>query len=90
MHLKSYSGVGIFFFFFFFETRFLYVALTGCPRTHYVDQDDLKHPEICLPIPPECYIYRRLPPHLARAGPWLPFSQLWMLNVRERPRGPGY
>lgn len=43
---------------FFYETRFLFVALTG---SHSVDQADLKITEVCLHLPPECAGVKGMP-----------------------------
>lgn len=46
------------------EDKFLFYS-PGCPRTGYVTrQNGLKHTEICLPLPPECWDQRCAPPHL--------------------------
>ena len=42
----------------------------GCPRTHYIDQVGPECTEICLPLPPNCWGQRCVPPCLA----WVGFS----------------
>ena len=52
--------MGFFFGFFgflkFFETRFLYVTALAVLELAFVDQAGFELTEICLPLPPECWV----------------------------------
>jgi len=53
----------------FFETRCHYVALDVLALSLYVDQAGFELLEICLPLPPELWDERCVPPHTT-AGTW--------------------
>jgi hypothetical protein len=61
-----FLGVVVFclFWFLVFQDR-VSLYSPGCPGTHFVDQSGLNS-EICLPLPPECWDQRRVPPCLAQ------------------------
>ena len=40
----------------------------GCPGTHSVDQAGLELTEIHLPLPPECWDLRHVPPPFCSPG----------------------
>ncbi|XP_052600304.1 bcl-2 homologous antagonist/killer isoform X3 [Peromyscus californicus insignis] len=48
----------------------------GCPGTRSVAQAGLKLTEICLPLPPECWDYRRDPPP--------PILCVWVVSLHLR------
>lgn len=53
-----------FFLHFFFSDR-VSLCISGSPRTHYIVQVELELVVILLPLPPEWWDYRHVPPHPA-------------------------
>ena len=51
----------------------------GCPRTNSVDQADLEHIEICLPLPSKCGDQRCVPSHL------IFFLKMYFMCIRVLP-----